>query len=238
MYVHIYFIIFYLSAQTQFFPILASPDIVRSTVLEGCIPDGFGQTSKAFALEKSSDFGDISSITGGYLVGSASFQSMITNFVKNVLQNSNVLPLNYFSIGRQYWPIEENSPQNLYNTQQSTCVSFLTLDFEGEDPSFVPLMDKIKEFYDTLDLHYRIVQIKSENLSLAESLRIEIQMWSPLNNDYICVGSLSKYGEFVSKRLNLKYYDSEKQMKNYSVMHGTIIDTFKVLGCIIENKAI
>ena len=81
---------------------LSSPDIVRSTVLEGCDPNVFGQPFSALALDKSSDFGDIHSGLGAHLVGSASFPSMTTNFIKNVLRKSECLPYNYFTIGRQY----------------------------------------------------------------------------------------------------------------------------------------
>ena len=128
--------------------------------------------------------------------------------------------------------------QSLFHIQQSTCVSIICLDIEGQYQSFEPLIEKIKKFYTDLDLHYRIVSVKAENLQLQESQRIEIQIWSPLNQRYMPVGSLSKYGDFVSKRLHMKYYDSEKNLKNYNLMHCTFIDTFKVLGCLIENNRI
>ena len=222
-----------------FCDLLASPDIVRSTVLEGCIPDSFGEPSKAFTFAKSSDFSDLHSGFGGHLVGSSSFPSMVSNFVKNVLKNARILPLNFLTIGRQYWPTTENQiHESLFHTQQSTCVSILNLNQEGQNLSYDLILDKIQELYNDIGIHYRIVTIKAENLALAESHRIEIQMWSPLKNDYVCVGHLSKYGEFVSKRLHLKYYDSNQDFKNYSITHGTLLDTFKVIGCLIEHGSI
>ena len=173
------------------------------------------------------------------------------NLTKHLLQGN--IPLRHLLIAKilfMYWQRSASNEvndwsliesedvicQSLFHIQQSTCVSLICLDIEGQYQSFEPLIEKMKKFYTDLDLHYRIVSVKAENLKLEESQRIEIQVWSPLNQRYITVGSLSKYGDFVSKRLHMKYYDSEKNLKSYNIMHCTLIDTFKVLGCLIENK--
>ena len=123
---------------------LSSPDIVRSTVLEGCDPRAFGKPFSALALNKSSDFGDIHSGLGAHLVGSASFPSMTTNFIKNVSRTSKCLPYNYFTIGRQYKFLGTNhllffdsirSPSRYYINIQfpsfSSCLFTTILTWQG-----------------------------------------------------------------------------------------------------------
>ena len=218
-----------------FSDIIAPPDIVRSTVIEGCDPLSFGDPNRSLALSKSSDFGDLKSGLGAHLVGSASFPGLVTFFVKNVLANRNVLPLNYISIGRQYYPAKPASTASLLNTQQSSCVGLLSLNADSAtlDQSFEEWTAKFKTFYDDLGLGYRLVYKAAKDLSLPESLRLEAQVWSEQNNCHVCVGSLSKYDDFVSQRLLIKYQDSEDELKPLHLLSGTFLDVHKYFGCII-----
>jgi len=67
-------------------------------------------------------------------------------------------------------------------------------------------------------------------------LRLEAQMWSPINKSYVTVASLSKFDDFISRRLLLKYIDDEKQLKLHHIVGGTFIDAYKVIGCMLENE--
>ena len=219
-----------------FCDIISPPDIVRSTVMEGCDPLSFGNPSKSLALNKSSDFGDISSGLGAHLVGSASLPALVTYFVKNLMTKSNVLPINLFSIGRQYFPLDETCQRSLFKTQQSTCAGILSLskDQDQMEESFDKFQEKIQAFYDDLGLRYRLVLTSADKLDIAESLRLEVQMWSPVNQDYIKVGHISKIGDYISERLLIKYKDSEEQLKNLQLLSGSLIDAYKVIGCMLE----
>ena len=72
---------------------------------------------------------------------------------------------------------------------------------------------KLQSFYDKLGLKYRLVYTDAKNLSLAESLRLEVQMWSVLSEKYVTVGSLSKYEDYISRRLLLKYNNNESGLQ-------------------------
>ena len=65
--------------------LIAPPDIVRSTVMEGFDPLSFGNPERSLGLAKSSDFGDMESGLGAHLVGAASVPAMSSFFVKNLL---------------------------------------------------------------------------------------------------------------------------------------------------------
>lgn len=224
----------------EFCDIIASPDIVRSTVLEGCRPGSFGKAGVAFSLKECRDFKSLTSGLGAHLVGSASLPGMLTFFVKNTLSNSANLPLNYISIGRQYRPQRKllGEKPTLFNTEQSTCVGLLSLNKNSEDleQNFDKFIEAIKSFYNDLGLHFRLVKKKAEDLKLAESHRIDVHMWSPVMQKYVVVGSLSKYGDFLSRRLLLKYSDSDNKLQNYHIIGGTFIDTFKVIGCMLDTN--
>jgi len=226
--------------KNEFCDLIAPPDIVRSTVIEGCDPLAFGDPTRFLSLAKSSDFGDIKSGLGAHLVGGASIPAMVSFFVKNILTKSNMLPLNLFCVGKQYRPMSSeiiNTP-SLYSTQQSSCVGLLSFNAnqESADASFQLFQSKLQTFYDHLGLKYRLVYCSAKNLSLSESLRLEAQMWSPINKSYVTVASLSKFDDFISRRLLLKYIDDEKQLKLHHIVGGTFIDAYKVIGCMLENE--
>jgi len=225
----------------EFCDMIAAPDIVRSTVIEGCDPLAFGDPTRFLALAKSSDFGDIKSGLGAHLVGGASLPAMVSFFVKNI--KSNELPMNLFCVGRTYRSLpvsgENLVEPSLFMTQQSSCVGLLSLNSDEitSQVSFSDFKLKLQSFYDKLGLKYRLVYTDAKNLSLAESLRLEVQMWSVLSEKYVTVGSLSKYEDYISRRLLLKYNNNnENGLKFYHIVAGTFIDTHKVIGCILENQ--
>ena len=231
----------------EFCDLIAPPDIVRSTVIEGFDPLAFGNPARSLALAKSNDFGDMKSGLGAHLVGAASIPAMVSFFVKNLLVKGSVLPINLFSIGKQYWSIatgDDNAPENppsLFTTQQSSCVGLLSLnqDQTSAETSFQEFKSKFQSFYDTLGLKYRLVYSGADRLALAESLRLEAQMWSPLSQTYVTVGSLSKFDDYISRRLLLKYVnedDQDKTLHSYHIVGGTFIDTYKVIGCMLESE--
>lgn len=212
--------------------ILTPPDIVRTVIIEGCDPQAFGNPQRSFVLGESSDFGDLNSGIGAHLVGAASFPAMASFFVKNVLMKPSVLPLHYFSIGRQYKPRKSPS-KNLSKTQQSSCVGLLSLNDSPEslDQSFELFVEKVKTFYDQFGLPFQLIYKRSSRLTFSESLRLEVLMWSPYEKNYIRVAWLSNYGDYVSRRLLLKYSDQDKNLRHYHLLFGTFIDTFRVISC-------
>ena len=231
----------------EFCDLIAPPDIVRSTVIEGFDPLAFGNPARSLALAKSNDFGDMKSGLGAHLVGAASIPAMVSYFVKNLLVKGSVLPINFFCIGKQYWSMatgDDNAPENppsLFTTQQSSCVGLLSLnqDQTSAETSFQEFKSKFQSFYDTLGLKYRLVYSGADRLALAESLRLEVQMWSPLSQTYVTVGSLSKFDDYISRRLLLKYVnedDQDKKLHSYHVVGGTFIDSYKVIGCMLESE--
>ena len=231
----------------EFCDLIAPPDIVRSTVIEGFDPLAFGNPARSLALAKSNDFGDMKSGLGAHLVGAASIPAMVSYFVKNLLVKGSVLPINLFCIGKQYWSMttdDDNAPENppsLFTTQQSSCVGLLSLnqDQTSAETSFQEFKSKFQSFYDTLGLKYRFVYSGADRLALAESLRLEVQMWSPLGQNYVTVGSLSKFDDYISRRLLLKYVnedDQDKKLHSYHVVGGTFIDSYKVIGCMLESE--
>ena len=59
-------------------------------------------------------------------------------------------------------------------------------------------------------------------------------MFSPSLNDFVEVGDVATYDDYLSKRLMLKYDDGAK-MRNLFVVSGTVLNITKVIACIVEQ---
>lgn len=218
---------------------IACPDIVRSFVAEGCNPQGFADPLAALAFSASSDFGDLKSGSGAHLVGAASIDAMASFFVKHLIINPDILPVNYLSVGRQY--IAANAklePFSLFNSCQNSTVAFMSLsdDLENMQDQFEAIREQIKQFYDQLGYHYRMVAVAAHKLAPAQTYRLAIEMYSPAKDCYIEVGGIGVYRDYLSKRLMLKHQQGNEVPRNLFVLGGSIINATKGIGCIVENK--
>ena len=221
------------------------PDFARTAIVEGCNPatDLYSDTAgkhSVFTLSPTSDFGDISSLAATHLVGSASLESLVGHYVKNIITNpGTALPKTYFCCGRKYSPSSHslNQGKTLYNVQQSTaieliCVAQTSTSLE-EQFSYIELV--VKEFYDKLGLHCRIVNVHAANINhAAKSKALSIMVYSPYLEDYVEVGNMNLYNNFISKRLMLLSEDKD-YLSGLYILSGTFMNVTNTIGCIIES---
>lgn len=171
-----------------------------------------------------------------HLVGGSSLYPFVAFFCKNLVIRPSVLPQAYVNIGRRYQPVNfDNSARDLFNTQQSTS-AFLFNVGQGTDTDlqFQSLLATMKEFYEKLGIHFRTVERCAPTLESAEMYRVSFEMWAPSRGDYIEVGHLSDFGDFLSKRMMLKSQDEQKNLQDLHVIAGEVLNVPKVIGCTVE----
>ncbi|XP_023946042.2 serine--tRNA synthetase-like protein Slimp [Bicyclus anynana] len=214
---------------TQF----SNPDFTKSLVVEGCGAD-YTNPDSTFILHNNEDTEGVSG-SRLHLTGAASLYSFFAYHTKNVLY-SKVLPIKYFTIGRQYIPspTEEDS---LFHVSQSSVVEiFISTRNSAElDEMLENVIDVTKELYTQLGYHFRLSLIPADKLKMWESLRLAIEMYSSSQKGYVEVGNISLSGDFISKRLMFTYTE-EKQYKFPFILSGTILNIPKLLGCILEQN--
>ena len=87
-------------------------------------------------------------------------------------------------------------------------------------------------FYLTLN-NFAVLKSASE-LGLSQSHKASFEMFSPSRQNFIEVGNVSTYDDYLSKRLMLKF-ETESRLNNLFVMSGTDINITKVIACMIEQ---
>ncbi|KAH8306233.1 hypothetical protein KR018_004900 [Drosophila ironensis] len=178
-------------------------------------------------------------INTAYLTGGAAFESYLGAMTKLCVYPS-VLPLRYVCCGRSYNRAEAelNGPTpNLYTATQSNAVqSFVATQTAGEaDAQLEHILSLAIDFYKALDVPFRVVYAPAKSLTPSESLRAVVEVYAPSLKRYVCVGRISNYGDFVSKRILF----STRRGKHYDFLHlvgGPVMYTSRLIGALLEHK--
>ncbi|XP_062123160.1 LOW QUALITY PROTEIN: serine--tRNA synthetase-like protein Slimp [Drosophila sulfurigaster albostrigata] len=208
----------------------SNPDFVRCVLLEANATPmtDYHQVKEEHLQNK---------LNVAYLTGGGAFESFLGAMTKLCIYPS-VLPLRYVACGRSYNREEGliyGPNSSLYTATQTNAVqSFVaTLTAEEADAQMEQLLNLAINFYKALDVPFQLVYAPADSLTPAESLRASLEVYAPSLKRYVCVGRISNYGDFVSKRILF----SSRREKNYDFLHligGPVLYTTRLLAALIE----
>lgn len=91
-----------------------------------------------------------------------------------------------------------------------------------------------EEITEALGLHYRVVVNCGGDLGLGQVKKYDIEVWLPSEKTYRETGSASYFHDFQTRRLNIRYKDSEGKLKFAHSLNNTALSG-RPLIAIIEN---
>jgi len=95
-----------------------------------------------------------------------------------------------------------------------------------------------EEFYQSLNLPYRVISIVSGALNDAAAKKYDLEAWFPGYNDYRELVSCSNCTDYQARHLEIRYGNKKQNEKEKSYVHllnGTLCATERTLSCILEN---
>jgi len=92
-----------------------------------------------------------------------------------------------------------------------------------------------EEFIESLKIPYRTVINCGGDLGLGQVKKYDIELWVPLENTYREIGSASYFHDFQTRRLNIRYKDSEEKLRYAHSLNNTAIATPRILVSLVEN---
>jgi len=92
-----------------------------------------------------------------------------------------------------------------------------------------------EEFIESLGIPYRTVVNCGADLGLGQVKKYDIELWVPLENSYREISSASYFHDFQTRRLNIRYKDTDGKMKFAHSLNSTAIPTPRILVSLIEN---
>ncbi|XP_001358815.3 serine--tRNA synthetase-like protein Slimp [Drosophila pseudoobscura] len=210
----------------------ANPDFVRCVLLEAnATPLADYHMVREEHLQNK--------INTAYLTGGAAFESYLGAMTKLCVYPS-VLPLRYVCCGRSYNRAEAQHygpTPSLYTATQTNAVqSFVATQTADEaNAQLEHILSLAIDFYKALDVPFRIVYAPAACLTPSESLRAVIEVYAPSLQRYVCVGRISNYGDFVSKRILF----STRREKHYDFLHlvgGPVLYTTRLIAALLEHN--
>ena len=91
-----------------------------------------------------------------------------------------------------------------------------------------------KDFLTAMEIPFRVIDVASGDLGSSANRKFDIEAWIPTQGAYREVTSTSNCTEFQSRRLNIRYKDSEGT-KPVATLNGTLVAVPRVIVAILEN---
>jgi len=91
-----------------------------------------------------------------------------------------------------------------------------------------------RSILDDLELPYQVVELCTGDLGFSSQKTYDLEVWFPSQNKYREISSCSNFGDFQSRRLNIKFKHDKK--KDYvHTLNGSGLAVGRTLAAIVEN---
>lgn len=97
------------------------------------------------------------------------------------------------------------------------------------------ILENAESILQKLLLPYRVVNVCTGDLGQGQAAKFDIETWMPSRKNYGETHSASRFYEFQSRRLNLRYRDTDGKVKLCHTLNNTVIASPRVLIPIVEN---
>ena len=98
------------------------------------------------------------------------------------------------------------------------------------------LLANAEQILQTLELPYHVVVNCGGDLGLGQVKKYDIETWMPSKNKYGETHSCSYFHDFQTRRLNIKYRDSDGKLKFAHSLNNTALATPRILIQLLENN--
>lgn len=97
------------------------------------------------------------------------------------------------------------------------------------------LTKNVEDLLEGLGLHYHVVINCGGDLGLGQVKKYDIEVWVPSQEKFRETHSSSYFHDFQTRRLNIKYKDTDGLLKYAHSLNNTLVATPRILASIIEN---
>jgi len=86
-----------------------------------------------------------------------------------------------------------------------------------------------------LNLHYRILELCTGDITFGSAKTYDIEVWSPGQNGYLEVSSCSNFEEFQARRMNLRYKDVNGKNRFCHTLNGSGLALPRLFAALLET---
>ncbi|MDA1169288.1 MAG: serine--tRNA ligase [bacterium] len=121
----------------------------------------------------------------------------------------------------------------LHQFNKVEMFSITTPEQSEEEHEF--LLQQQRKIMDALELPYRVVRLAAGDIGSPSAKTYDIETWIPSEQKYRETHSTSNTTTYQSRRLNIRYKNSEGETQKVHMLNGTAVALSRLLIAIIEN---
>uniref|UniRef100_A0A670J3M6 serine--tRNA ligase n=1 Tax=Podarcis muralis TaxID=64176 RepID=A0A670J3M6_PODMU len=128
----------------------------------------------------------------------------------------------------------------LYRVHQFTKVEMFGVTANETGFESEALLDEFlavqKEIFSELGLHYKVLDMPTQELGLPAYRKFDIEAWMPGRDKYGEISSASNCTDYQSRRLNIMYYNQEGRLSYAHTVNGTACAVPRMLIALLESN--
>ena len=173
-----------------------------------------------------------------YLIPTA--EVPITNIFRDVIISESDLPImrtGYTPCFRREAGSYGSDVRGLNRLHQFDKVEIVKIEHPKESyNSLQKMKNHIEGIIKKLDLPYRIVTLCGGDLGFTSALTYDFEIFSPAQEKWLEVSSVSNFETFQSNRLKIRYRDNKGNIDLVHTLNGSALALPRVLAAILENN--
>ena len=163
----------------------------------------------------------------------------ITNIFRDEIIDESSLPIlktGYTPCFRREAGSYGSHVRGLNRLHQFDKVEIVRIDHPDNSYNSLELMkDQIKIVIEKLELPFRIITLCGGDLGFTSALTYDFEIYSPAQDKWLEVSSVSNFETFQSNRLKIRYRNAEGKTNLAHTLNGSSLALPRVLATIIEN---
>jgi len=92
-----------------------------------------------------------------------------------------------------------------------------------------------RQFLDSLELSYRVIDVAAGDLGSSASRKFDIEAWFPSQQAYRELTSTSNCTTFQSRRLNIRSRSADGQVAPLATLNGTLCAVSRTIACLLDH---
>ena len=164
----------------------------------------------------------------------------ITNIFRNEIIDESKLPIlktGYTPCFRREAGSYGSHVRGLNRLHQFDKVEIVRVDHPENSYNSLELMkDQIKSVIEKLELPFRIITLCGGDLGFTSALTYDFEIYSPAQDKWLEVSSVSNFETYQSNRLKIRYRNSEGKTNLAHTLNGSSLALPRVLAALIENN--
>uniref|UniRef100_A0A673HYA8 serine--tRNA ligase n=1 Tax=Sinocyclocheilus rhinocerous TaxID=307959 RepID=A0A673HYA8_9TELE len=193
-------------------------------------------------IGKGSEKSDDNTVDEKYLI--ATSEQPIAAFLRDEWRKPEDLPIRYAGIStcfRQEVGSHGRDTRGIFRVHQFEKIEQFVYasPYDGKSwEMFDEMIGTTEEFYQSLGIPYRIVNIVSGALNHAASKKLDLEAWFPGSQAFRELVSCSNCTDYQARRLRIRYGQTKKMMDKAEFVHmlnATMCATTRVICAILEN---